>query len=355
MERHPYMGSLVKRVISIVVTWNVVMACLIATVVSIGVFLAISAGFSSAASPYTSIYGNGYSQLLSIKVNGVMLGSSGSDDAFSFFADDSQTYGYDVKDQLYIAAEDPSIAGVILEIDSPGGTIYGATAIADGVKHYREATGKAVYAHIEGLGASAAYWAAASADKVFADHGSSIGSIGVLMGPFEYYDTVVATNGGLFGGGVITQNGIQSTYLTAGKSKDVGNPYRKLTAEETAILQKTVNNEYDGFVRYVSQRRAISETAIRNQIGAMIYDTKSAAELRLIDSVGSRQQAYDALAEAAKVPDYTVIREYYEPGLADILLGAINRKPQPKAADLCALTRGILAYHGDITAWCARD
>lgn len=365
MERHPFTGSLIRRVVSIIVTWNVVMLCLIATLFSLGLFFGAMALFGSSASAYVPVWGQGYNQLLSIKVNGVMMGSSAPDDALSgLFGDDGLTYGYDVKDRLYAAAADDTIAGIILEIDSPGGTIYGARAIADGVAYYREQTKKPVYAHIEGMGASAAYWAAASADRIYVDHGSSVGSIGVIMGPFEYYDKVVGTEGGILGGGVLTQNGIQSTMISAGKYKDIGNPFRRLSEEETRILQRSINIEYDQFVQYVGQRRSIPDATIRNDIGAMIYDATTAKRLKLVDEAGSRQDAYAALAEAAQVgDDYVIVGPPYESSFAEALFAAVTRRQLPQAqatskaaaVDLCPLTQNALAYHGDITGWCVRD
>lgn len=360
-QNHETIGmGLLKRALSIIVTWNVLVACAVTTVILLGVIgAAFALGQSDTTKDYSYIYGKGTNEFLSVKISGVIVGSNDSKDSFSgLLGDHSQTYGYDVKDQLYAAADDDLIQGVILEIDSPGGTIYGAHAIADGVKYYRDKTHKPVYAHIEGTGASGAYWAAASADKIFADYGSATGSIGVIMGPFEYYDKVLGTDGGLLGGGVVTQNGIQSIYLTAGTGKDIGNPYRKLTDAEIAALQKTVNNEYDGFVSFVSSRRNIPEPTIRGQIGAMIYDPKSAQELTLIDTIGSRQDAYDALANVAKhKDDYTIIRKQSSPGFVGSLIGAMAGKPEAKASsvNLCQLTQSSLAYHGDISSWCSKD
>jgi len=177
------------------------------------------------------------------------------------------------------------------------------TRIADGVEYYRSQTHKPIYAHISGTGASGAYWAAASTDKILVDYGSDVGSIGVIMGPFQYYNTVLSEDSGLLGSGVVTQNGIESVTITAGKSKDVGNPYRKLTSDEIAALQKQVNNEYDDFVSYVSKRRGIDEATIRNQIGAMAYDQRTALAYHLSDATMNRQDAYDTLAKAAGYPN----------------------------------------------------
>jgi len=355
-----YFESLVKRVINIVVTWNVLMLCLfggfIIFVFSMIFLVAAVSGATATepASAYTTVYGSSPNQLLSIPVSGVITGTdAGSGGIFS--ALDSQTAGYSVKDELYRAAADGSIQGVILEINSPGGTIYGAHAIADGVEYYRSQTHKPIYAHISGTGASGAYWAAASTDKILVDYGSDVGSIGVIMGPFQYYNTVLSEDSGLLGSGVVTQNGIESVTITAGKSKDVGNPYRKLTSDEIAALQKQVNNEYDDFVSYVSKRRGIDEATIRNQIGAMAYDQRTALAYHLSDATMNRQDAYDTLAKAAGYPnDYSVVQEQPSYGFVRSLFMAVSHQQQPKAqeVDLCSLSQASLAYHGDISSWC---
>jgi protease-4 len=361
MEIHilDYLKWITKRVITIIVTWNVILLCLIFTVMFLGIIFGAMAATSEDAplTNYKVIYGDGddsNNQLLSLKINGIIVGTDSASPSF-FSALDYQTAGYTIKDQLYAAAAADTVQGIILEIDSPGGTIYGARAIADGVKYYKETTKKPVYAHISGSGASGAYWAAVSADKIIVDYGSDVGSIGVIMGPFQYYNKVLSEDGGLLTGGVITEGGIESVTFTAGKSKDAGNPYRRLTAEEVGSLQKTVNNEYDNFVSYVSERRAIPDAVLRNQIGALAYDPKSAAELKLVDAIGSRQTAYNQLAEVAKIKDnFTVVQEEHLPGFVESLFGAVTGKPQPEAkkVDLCTLTRSSLAYHGDVTGWC---
>lgn len=351
-----YARFLIKRVITIIVTWNVVVICLLASGFVLLAFVGAMAATSGAEQPggYAPIYGNGARQLVSIRIDGVITGTdAGGPSIFSQVS--GQTAGYAVKDQLYAAADDELIEGIILEINSPGGTIYGAHAIADGVAYYKAKTKNPVYAHISGIGASGAYWAAASADKVIVDYGSDVGSIGVIMGPFQYYDKVLAEDSGLLGGGVVTQNGIENVTLTAGKYKDLGNPYRRMAAEEIALLQKMVNSEYDTFVQYVAKQRKIAEPDIRDRIGAMIYDGKTARELKLVDAIGSRQDAYDQLATAANIKDdYYVGQEQYLPGFVESLLGSISRRQEPRAqsVDLCGLSSTKLAYHGDVTSWC---
>lgn len=366
--RHPYYKNLLKFAGYIYVGYHTLFLCMLVPLVFL-LLLAIGltagqppASQSTALTNLTPVYGDGSNQLLSIKVEGVIAGESESDSFLGSLSGLSS--GYAIKDQLIAAAKDSTIKGVILEINSPGGTIYGAHAIADGVEYYRTQTKKPVYAFISGLGASGAYWAAVSTDKIVADYGSDIGSIGVIMGPFEYYNKVIATDGGLLGGGVITQNGVEQTYITAGRSKDIGNPYRRLTTDEVTALQRQVNNEYDNFVTYVAARRQLTADTIKTQIGALSYDNKTAQSLKLIDATGNRDDAYDQLAAAAQVgEDYTIMRADGATGFVSALLGAIKhgRWPHVQAAPAqsdisaktCALTKTMLAYHGNVADLCS--
>ncbi|PIY79413.1 MAG: S49 family peptidase, partial [Candidatus Pacebacteria bacterium CG_4_10_14_0_8_um_filter_43_12] len=184
-------------------------------------------------------------ELLVIPISGVIMGEAEPVEDWLAGISTGVTYGYQVKEELAKAAEEPNIKGILLQINSPGGTIYGSNAILDGVTEYKQKTGKPVVAYVNGLAASGAYWSAIGADKIVADTGTTIGSIGVIFGPFKYYDSVVSEDGGLLAGGVVTQKGIQTTYITAGKSKDLGNPYRQLTQEELGTLQNMVNQAYD--------------------------------------------------------------------------------------------------------------
>jgi protease IV len=357
--RHPFWADLIKRILVITVSWNLIILCAAITFFA-GLFFLImvvtSAGGDSSATAkpdYKPVYGSGQQRLLSLKIDGVIVGSETEADMGLF--SDGYVSGYDIKKKLIQAADDSEIMGVVLEINSPGGTIYGSHAIADGITFYKEKTEKPVFAHIQGLGASGGYWAAAAADKVVADFGSEIGSIGVVMGPFQYYNKVLAEDGGLLSGGVVTQNGIETTYITAGTSKDVGNPYRKLSDVEVASLQKSINNEYDNFVNFVAGERKIAPDTIRGQIGAMIYDNKTATELKLIDKTASREDVYHELADEAGVKDdFMVVREETMPGFLQAILGAVtNRQPKQVDFDACSLTRTKLAYHGSVATLCA--
>jgi protease-4 len=362
--RHPYYKNLLKAGGYTWVIYNVLAFSMLGPLFALIFFGALVGGASKDSSSTDTaglerenVYGSGYNELLSLKISGPILGEADE----SPFSLAGETYGYELKKQLIQAVDEDNIKGVVLEINSPGGTIYGAHAIADGVTYFKNKTHKPVYAYIQGVGASGAYWAAVSSDKIYADFGSDIGSIGVIMGPFQYYDKPVSEDGGLFGGGVVTQNGIETQYITAGKSKDVGSPYRRLTPDEISQLQQQVNNDYDVFVGYVSERRSIPEATIRGQIGAMAYDNKTAKSLHLIDETASREDVYNALAEKAGVKaDFQVTRVKTKGGFWSTMLGAVTGKPAKQASTTqpagtaCATSTLHLAYAGNVTDLCTK-
>lgn len=300
-------------------------------------------------------------KLLSIPVTGVILGEEL--EPAGFFGLPGVVYGYEVREKLRKAAEDSDIAGVILEFETPGGTIFGARAIAAGIEEYRAKTGKPVVAFVAGLSASGGMYAMAPADLILADYGSLVGSIGVTMGAVEYWDGIFATEGGILGGGVTTRNGIVFQPITAGRSKDVGAPYRPLTDQEKAELQRGVENEYAEFVRYVAAKREIPEATIRDRIGAMVYDNATAQELGLIDGTADRPEAYARAAALAglEAGKFRVVREtgggWSWGGLLGKLgLGSGDRAEAPAAGPtrICFPAHAILAYYGDPVALCAR-
>jgi protease-4 len=267
---------------------------------------------------YQTIYGDSTAthKILSIPINGPIEGSSrDSADFASIFGDDSTVYGYDLKQELIAAANTGEYDGVVLEVNSPGGTIYGSKAISDGIDYFKDKTNKPVYASIQGLAASGAYWASSGADRIIADYGTGIGSIGVIYGPFTYFDQVKAIDGGILGGGVTTENGIEQYYITAGDGKDGGNPFRRLTDNEKAIIQQGVNDSYEQFVTHVESTRKITADVIKNDIGAHLYGETQALHKKLIDSTGSKDDVYRAIAEKEGIQtDYRVVSSHISKG-----------------------------------------
>ncbi len=271
------------------------------------------------------------------------------------------TYGYEVAAQID-AVETGEAAGLLLVLNTPGGTIHGSKAIADAVSRYQKRTGKKVVASVQGMSASGGMYAMAGADEIIADHGSLVGSIGVIMGPFERYRDVKGTTGTLLTPGVQTSGGIEQEYLTMGRGKDFGNPYRDMSAEEREVMTAGLQNVYDDFVAWVAQGRDLDPELITGTLGAHIFDPEAAIGHGLIDAELGIEEAYRRAAEVMGAdPDSTRIVAATEPGLLEQLLGAEARVPgqapvlaagQVAATSLCGRTPTALVYHGEPAAVC---
>ena len=313
-----------------------------------------SAALSESSNEYQHVYGDKSAEqkIAVLSVQGLILGEQTEETKFlEVFSDIGVTYGYEVQDQLRELAEDDDVFAVLLDINSPGGTIFGSKAIADGVAAYKTATGKPVYAYVSGIAASGGYWVAASADSILVDYGTSIGSIGVIMGPFKQYGTVISESQA-FGGGVETTDGITTEYITAGKHKDLGNPYRELTTEERETLQAAVDATYTEFVQYVSEQREIDQDVLTNQLGALIFNDIQAAENGLADGRYSKTEAYQHIADAQNVLDFKVITEPTDSTVWDFVLEAQSTFSRPAQQRACLLQTQTLVYSGSVSALC---
>lgn len=298
-------------------------------------------------------------RLVAVPVIGPILGEDRGGGGF-LTAASGVTYGYSIKERLLELADDDEVDGILLELDTPGGTIYGSKAIADGVAEFQARTGKPVVAYVGGISASGGMYAMAGADEIMADHGTLIGSIGVIFGPFVRYNDITAVDNGILFGGVETSGGVEFEYLTAGRSKDLGSPYRDMTAEEKKILEEGLDNAYDEFVAHVAEGRGLTEAQIKNDLGALIYGEQQAIANGLIDTIGAREDAWARLAElaGAQGSDWRLDRSLpREPTFLDLLTGASIDESEPAARvnlpAVCTGTATLLTYHGEPSQLCA--
>jgi protease-4 len=308
---------------------------------------------------YTFVSGakNSSNRLLEIQINGPILNSPSGNLGLS----SAITYGYEVQKLLDRASKDDKIKGVFVRLSTPGGTIVGSDAIFGALKRYRETTKKPVIAYIEGLSASGGVMSMVGSDAIYAAPGSLIGSIGVVGATLTYYDSPIAIDNGILGGGITTRNGISQTIVSAGRSKDIGNPFRKPTEEELNVLRQGTNTEYDNFVNHVSKARGIDAKMIRDKMGALIFDNKTAQDFKLIDGTKNQTEAIADLAKRANVgDDFQMVRVNQKSGFLSGLLGSAKPMPSEQAMqatmqrDLCdAVTSRLpMVYYGSVTALC---
>jgi len=189
-------------------------------------------------------------------------------------------------EEIEKAQKDPKIKGVLLNVNSPGGAVPPSIEIAYAIKELKKH--KPVIAYASGIMASGSYYASIYANKIIANPGSIVGSIGVIMQSVnaeELLDTI----------GVKPQTVKQGTY------KEAGTPTREWTPQERAELETLTKDTYDLFVKDVATARGLDINASKSYADAHIFASQRAKSVGLIDEVGVKSQAKAQLAELAKV------------------------------------------------------
>lgn len=185
------------------------------------------------------------------------------------------------------AMDDSRVAGIILDVDSPGGTVSGTEETAEAVFGVRGG-GKPVAAFTSGMMASAAYWIGSAAERVFVSKTAEAGSIGVLMIHREYAE-------------LEKRIGIKTTYLKAGKYKAIGNPSEPLSEDARAIFQGQLDQIYSMFVGSVALFRDVEDERVRADMAdGRIFIGERAVAAGLADQVGNLQTAVDWVLESAE-------------------------------------------------------
>ena len=198
---------------------------------------------------------------------------------------------------------------IIFSINSPGGTVSASNKLYEIIKNFKKNNKNTeIYIHTDELLASGGYWIATAADGIYASYGSIIGSIGVKGPDWFFYDKPNTLSTGIFGNTIETENGIKVFSNKAGKSKDILNPFREPTINELKHLQKMVDEIYSDFIRIVSKERKIETAILEEEIGALIFTSRMASDLNLIDSELSLEKLIKKTIKDNDFGDYKVIK-----------------------------------------------
>lgn len=181
------------------------------------------------------------------------------------------------------ALADPAVSAVVIDVDSPGGTVSGVPELADQIAAAARGA-KPVVAVVDGLGASAAYWLASQAAEVVATPSAQVGSIGVIA---AHQDVSKA----------MEMRGVKTTFITYGRNKAEGNPYAPLSEDTLAHLQEQINHYGAMFDRAVARGRSVPVARVRESFGqGRVFNAEQARRLGMIDRVGSLSQVVTELA-----------------------------------------------------------
>ncbi len=211
---------------------------------------------------------------------------------------------------------------LIININTPGGTVSATAELEQIINQFKENTNTKVYFYTKEILASGGYWVATTGDKIFASYGSIIGSIGVSGPSWFYYNTPLSLSSGVFGQSIETKDGIEVFSPNAGEGKDLFNPYRRPKTDEVKHLQKIVDDVYNDFTAKVSKSRKIEISNIKNDIGALIYNSDQAKNNFLIDDILNYESLLELIIKENEFEDYKI----YENKVVDSFLGNLLAK-----------------------------
>ncbi|MFQ5673042.1 MAG: signal peptide peptidase SppA [Nitrospinales bacterium] len=188
----------------------------------------------------------------------------------------------DVVRQLVKYREDPSIKGIILRIDSPGGAVAPSQEIYNEVLKTRDT--KKIIASMGSLAASGGYYIASSADRIVANPGTLTGSIGVIMASSNIQK-------------LMDKIGIKPQVIKSGKFKDAGSPLRPMLAEERKILQQVLDDVHQQFAEAVSKARNMPLDEVNKLADGRIFTGRQAMKFNLVDQLGGFEDSVELLMQ----------------------------------------------------------
>ncbi|MEM4272260.1 MAG: signal peptide peptidase SppA [Candidatus Bilamarchaeaceae archaeon] len=249
-----------------------------------------------------------------VEIDGVLSTASASPTVFY-----EGSYGsYDIAKKIEALGSREDVGAVLLVVNSPGGSVVAADEIYGAVDSLEKPT----VAYFRETAASGGYLIATPADYIISEPNALTGSIGVIL---ELYDA----------SGLMEIIGVRSTPITSGSMKDMGTPFRNMTAEEAALLGAAVNETFEQFVSTIREKRGdrLNPVLFNEALDGRVLTGRMAKKAGLVDELGSRD---DALAKAASLAGI----EYSS--VSDIPLCEIPTKPKSAGLfDLSSFLGGL--------------
>lgn len=214
------------------------------------------------------------------------------------------TIAYDHKRFLKMieqAADDPTVSGVILKVNSPGGGVVESAEIHDKLAELQHTFNKPLYVSMGNTAASGGYYVSAPAEKIFAHPATLTGSIGVIMENVDISE-------------LADTYGIDFNTIKSGEFKDIMSPTRPMTDEEHDILQSMIDDLYDDFVDVIAEGRDMPEDKVRDLGDGRIYTGKQAQEHGLVDELGTLDDTIEVMKDEHNLKGARVVE--YEPAIS---------------------------------------
>lgn len=256
------------------------------------------------------------------------IGTSGSDG-----------YNHDLyMDYIDKMMESDNNRGIMLYVDSPGGSVYEADELYLKLMEYKETTNRPIWAYFASQACSGGYYISMAADKICANRNTWTGSIGVIVSLANYKE-------------LYDKLGIKEIDITSGKNKAMGSGGLDLTKEQQEILQSLVDEAYDQFVEIVADGRQMDELKVREIADGRIYSAKQALDIDMIDEIGSWE---DQKEEFVQENGWENDIEFYAPksssswlsGLFEKIENAVPKSETDLVEDIVTNKgNGVLKYY----------
>jgi protease-4 len=215
-------------------------------------------------------------------------------------ADNTEANADDIVAGLRAAFRDENTAGVILRINSPGGSPVQAGYVYDEIVRLREKYPETkLYAVITDMAASGGYYVAAAADEIYADKASVVGSIGVLMNSFGFVDAM-------------DKLGVERRLYTAGEHKGMLDPFSKENPADVAHVKTMLNNIHQQFIDAVKQGRGDRLADDPNIFSGLFWPGEESINLGLVDGLGSSSYVAREIIKQEKMIDFTPRPDYWQ-------------------------------------------
>lgn len=191
-----------------------------------------------------------------------------------------------VRQELELAYDDENIRGILLRINSPGGTLTDSDVIYHSLMEFKRSKNVRIVASLGDIAASGGIYVAMAADEIYAHPTTLTGSIGVMLPHVEY-------------SGLMDKLGIRSDPVVSGRHKDIESPYRRRTEEEQTLLQQIIDHQHEQFVRVIlAGRKKLTSTDVRRFADGRLLSAEQARQLGLVDRIGYLDDAYKQLSQS---------------------------------------------------------
>jgi protease-4 len=242
------------------------------------------------------LLGGGAFVLLAVVVIAITLTVSTDDSADFPFSDRIQVVEVEgelidsrsILDQLKRYEDSNSVKAILLNIDSPGGGVAASQEIYTEIRRLREKKDKTIVAYLSSTGASGAYYVACAANRIIANPGTIVGSIGVIAEWVNYAELLEWAK-------------LKEVVFKTGEFKDSGSASRPLTENERKYFQGLIDDMYVQFVEAVSSGRKLDLQEVRSVADGRVFTGRDAKERKLIDEIGNFQDAVDLTAKLAGI------------------------------------------------------